>query len=128
IVEQQSQKVQSSAEQLLARAKSLNFDFTKGNLNVRLSEPERVGTIHYPALQDENQSLPRADKIEITLAPDFITNHSDGGDFKLEVRGLIKFSSGWRTYAGIQWESFPTNAGTEAMLREVALASKAGGN
>ena len=126
IVEQQSQKVQLSAEQLVAKAKSLDFDFTKGNLNVRLSDPERVGTIHYPALQDENQNLPRAEKIEITLAPDFITNHSDGGDFKLVVRGLIKLPNGWRTYSGIQWESFPTNAGTAAMAREVSLASKVG--
>ncbi len=128
IVEQQSQKVESSAEQLLARAKSLNFDFSKGNLNLRVSEPDRIGAIRYPALQDENQSLPRADKLEITLTPDFITNHSDGGDFKLEVHGLIKFSNGWRTYGGIQWESFPTNAGGEAIAREVALASKATDN
>lgn len=125
IVEQQSQKVQTSAQELVSRAKSLDFDFSKGNLNVRVIGPERVGTVHYPALEDENQSLPRANEIEITLAPDFIASHADGGDFKLAVHGLIKFSTGWRSYGGVQWELFPTNAGSEEMIRETALTSKA---
>ena len=126
MAEQQYEKIQSSARELIARAHLLDLHFTNGNLNLRLIPPDRLSTIHYPRLQADGQDLPWAQKIEITLAPDSQANHSPQDDFKLVVRGLIKFPTGWRSYGGIQWESIPANSGGEKMAQETALLNKAG--
>lgn len=125
LAQQQHQKVQSSARVFLAKAKSLNLDFSKGNLKLRVIEPEQIGTTHYPALEDDSQSLPWAEKIEISFSPDSVTNQSGQGDFKLMVRGLIKFPSGWRSYGGIQWEAFPSGVADQQTARDTALLNKA---
>jgi thiol-disulfide isomerase/thioredoxin len=123
MVEQQSQKVQSSARQLLAKAKSLNLDFSKGDLNLHVVGLNTVGTTHYPALQDENQTLRWAEKIEITLRPDTVTNQTSE-NFRLAVRGLIKFPSGWHSYSGIQWEEFPSGVVSQQTTQETALLNR----
>ena len=104
MAEQQNQKVQSSARELIARAHLLDLNFTNGSLNLRVIPPDRLSTIHYPRIQADGQDLPWAQKIEITLAPDSQTNHSPKDEFRLAVRGLIKFPGGWRSYGGVQWE------------------------
>ena len=126
MTDQQFQKVQSSARELIARAHLLELDFTNGNLNLRLIPPDRLSTIHYPRLQADGQDLSWAQKIEITLTPGSQANHSPQGEFKLVVRGLIKFPAGWRSYGGIQWESIPAGSGGEKMAQETALLNKAG--
>lgn len=126
MAEQQYEKVQSSARELIARAHLLELNFTNGNLNLRLIPPDRLSTIHYPRLQADGQDLPWAQKIEITLSPDSQTNHSAQDELKLVVRGLIKFPAGWRSYGGIQWESIPATSGGEKMAQETALLNKAG--
>ena len=125
MVDQQHEKVQSSARELIARAHLLDLHFTNGNLNLRLLPPDRLSTVHYPRLQADGQDLPWTQKIEITLAPDSQTNHSSQDEFKLVVRGLIKFPAGWRSYGGIQWETIPTTAGGQKMAQETALLNKA---
>jgi thiol-disulfide isomerase/thioredoxin len=124
MVDSQHQKLETTARELLAKAHSLDFSFTNGNLNPQVIPPSQIGTTHYPNLQKTGDNLPWAQKIEMTLALDSATNGAKA-EFKLAVRGLIKFPGGWRSYGGIQWESFPTNAGSEKLTREVALANKA---
>jgi thiol-disulfide isomerase/thioredoxin len=71
--------------------------------------------------------LPWAEKVEITLTPEADTNNSLNGDFKLVVRGLIKFAGGWRCYDGVQWISFPANVADAQAVRELAILGKAAG-
>lgn len=124
MAEQQYEKIQSSARELIARAHLLELNFTNGNLNLRLIPLDRLSTIHYPRLQADGQDLPWAQKIEIALAPDSQATHSSRDEFKLVVRGLIKFPAGWRSYGGIQWESIPVTAGDGKMAQETALLNK----
>lgn len=125
MAEQQNQKVLSSARELIAKAHLLDLSFTNGNLNPRVIPPDELSTTHYPGLQADGDNLPWAEKIEITLAPESQTNHSAEGEFKLVVRGLIKFPSGWRSYGGIHWESLPAGAAGTKIAQETALANKA---
>lgn len=124
MTEQQFQKVQFSARELIAKADQLDLHFTNRILNLHLIPPDRLSTIHYPSLQAEGQDLPWAQKIEITLALDSQTNHSPQDEFKLVVRGLMKFPSGWRSYGGVQWEAFPPGVADHKTSTETALLNK----
>jgi thiol-disulfide isomerase/thioredoxin len=116
----QRQQLEQGAKQLLAKADSLQVDFSKGGLHTQTIPPKYLGSTHYPGIKE----LPWAEKLEITLRPDSDTNTSAGGDFKLDVRGLIKFPGGWRSYEGVQWVSFPSNIVDAKTLREMAILDK----
>jgi hypothetical protein len=74
----------------------------------------------------ENQTLLTAQKLEIILTPDSVTNNSAKDDFKLAMHSLLKFPGGWRLQEGIglrrqegiQWVSFPSNLADAKTVRE----------
>jgi thiol-disulfide isomerase/thioredoxin len=116
----QRQQLEQGAKQFLAKADSLHVDFSKSGLRTQTVPPKYLGSTRYPGIQE----LPWAEKLEITLHPDANTNPPASGDFKLDVRGLIKFPGGWRSYEGIQWVSFPSNIVDAKTLREMAILDK----
>jgi thiol-disulfide isomerase/thioredoxin len=121
----QRRTVEESARQVLVKADMLHLDFSKGPLQGEVVPQKVLGSTHYPTLQAKEESLPWTAKLEIVLRtalkkPDDATN-----DFKLVVNGLIKFPSGWRSYDGVQWLSFPENVADEKTRREIAIAQKA---
>jgi thiol-disulfide isomerase/thioredoxin len=118
------EKIELGAKALLERANALHLDFSKGDLHPSVSLPKRFGYTHYGSIQAEGESLPHTEKIEITLHPDSFTNSAGKGDFKIAIRGLQKFPSGWRSMEGAQWEEFPKNFADEKSLRELALLNK----
>jgi thiol-disulfide isomerase/thioredoxin len=127
MVEHQRGVVAVSAKTFASKMGALHLDFSKDNLNLSIV-PNRMSESHYPNLQDEGQSLPWTDKIEISFASGAATNGGTNGEFKLVVRGLLKFPDGWRSYGGIQWETFPTGVVDESATRELALSSKVAEN
>jgi thiol-disulfide isomerase/thioredoxin len=119
------QRIEQGAKQLLARADSLHVDFSKGNLRAQVIPPRHLGTTHYAGVMAEKETLPYVQKLEIILQPDSGTNNPANGDFKLGVRGLMKFPGGWRSIQGVQWVSFPSNIADAKTVRELALLDKA---
>jgi thiol-disulfide isomerase/thioredoxin len=118
------QKIQASATTVLAKAEALNLNFSEGEWRTRIIAGS-FGTTGFPDLQGRGGILPWTSKMEMILTPATNSSASTNGEFKLAVRGLIKFPGGWRSYDGIQWESFPTNVANEKMLREIAIVGKA---
>jgi len=118
------QQMEASAKALLARAKTLHLDFSKGDLHARVVPPKYLGTTHYPSLQAEGETLPWAQQVEVILTPGSTANNPAKGDFKITVRSLIKFPGGWRCLEGVQWTAFPAGVADERTLREMALLSK----
>ena len=116
----QSQKIEQGAKQLLAPADSLHVDFSKGSLRAQVLPPKQLASTDYPGFME----LPSVEKVEIILTPDAGTNHQANGDFKLVVRGLIKFPGGWRSYEGVRWVSFPSNVADAKTIRELAILDK----
>src|ERR1017187_9985856 len=82
--------MEQGAKQLLAKADSLHVDFSKARLHAQAMPPGNLETKRYAGVKE----LPWAEKVEINLAPDVGTNNMAKGDFKLVVRGLIKFPGG----------------------------------
>ena len=119
----QHQKIESSARVVLQKMAALHLDFTNGNWQVRVLLPKHFGNTRYPSLQSENETLLWAEKVEVVLSSD-AADSSTNGDFKLVVRGLLKFPGGWRSTDGIQWEAFPRNVGDEKTRRELAILDK----
>ena len=119
IVENDRQKLEQSAKQLLDRADSLHVNFSNSNLHAQVVPPKRLGTSQYPG----SKELPWAEKIEIDLSLD--GNNPTNGYFKLIVRGLTKYSGSWRSYDGVQWVSFPSDIADAKTVRELAILDKA---
>ena len=121
-------KVQVSAQTVLARAASLHLDFSKGDWQPRVIMPKRFGSTHFGNLQAENEYLPWVEKVEIVLDPVPPADAATNGEFKLALRGLVKYPAGWRSHDGIQWESFPANVADEKTRRELAILDRLGAN
>jgi len=119
------QKLESSAQALLARADALHLDFPNLKLKSHVIPPRYLGTTRFTNLQAENEAVPFADKIEVALVPDSGTNDASTGEFRIAVRSLMKFPGGWRSYEGAQWTAFPTNVADERTRRELAILSRA---
>ena len=47
------------------------------------------------------------------------------GDYKIEVRGLMKFPAGWRSQSGVRWVSFPSTVADAGTRRNLAIMEKA---
>jgi thiol-disulfide isomerase/thioredoxin len=116
----QRQQIEEGAKQFLARADSLHVDFSKGNLRSQIDPPKNLGNTRYPGMKE----LPWADKLELILTLDSAATNPASGDFKLAVRGLMKFPGGWRSYEGVRWVSFPSNIVDAKTVREMALLDK----
>jgi thiol-disulfide isomerase/thioredoxin len=127
-VRYQRNAVKSSAEALLARADQLHLDFSKGDLQFRVVKPGLRGTSHHGDFQAEGENLSWVQKLEIILTPASASTNTDGGDFKVVVQGLEKYPAGWRTFNGIQWESFPAHVADDNTARELALLNKVAAN
>jgi thiol-disulfide isomerase/thioredoxin len=123
--ESQCQEAEAAAKAFLAKADALHLDFSKGDLHSRVVNPRFLGRSHYPTLQADGETLPFAQKVEIILNPDSGANNQARGEYKIVLRRLDKFPSGWRCSGGIQWESFPANVADEKTVREMALLEKA---
>jgi thiol-disulfide isomerase/thioredoxin len=123
-VRYQRQQLESGAKVFLARADALHLDFSKGDLHPRVIPPKYLGMTHYPSLQAEGETLPYAQQVEIVLPPDSASNRAAGGDFKIAVRGLLKFPGGWRCQQGVHWTAFPAGVADEKTIRELALLDK----
>ena len=118
------QKVEASAKALLARADSLHLNFSNVTFQLRVVPPTYLGTTRFNQLQAENESIPWAEKVEVVLVPDSGSHDAAQGDFRITVRGLMKFPGGWRSYDGVQWAGFPSNVADEKTIRELALLNK----
>ncbi len=116
-------RIQSSAKAVLEKAAALHLDFAKGEWHPRVIVPKHFASTRYPGLQAEGETVLYAEKVEI-IVDSGTAGRTTNGEFKLAVRGLIKFPGGWRSYEGNHWESFPSNVGDEKTRRELAIWSK----
>src|SRR5262249_48608095 len=110
--EGQRRSMERSALALLTKANELHVDFSRGKLQASIAANERnkgLGSTHYPTLQAKDESLPWAEKVEVILNVDLGPTNAASGEYKVAVRGLMKFPAGWRSSQDIQWVSFPTN-------------------
>ena len=121
----QRQEAEGAAKAFLAKADSLHLIFCKGDLHERVVALRFLGSTHYPTLQAEGEYLRHAQQLEIILNPDAGTNHQAGSEYKIVLRRLNKFPTGWRCAGGIQWESFPANVADEKTVREMVILAKA---
>ncbi len=119
-------KVEGSGRNFLAKADALQVDLSKGNLNPRVIPPKSFGTVHYPTLQAEGESLTNIQKIEISLSPDSITNDTGKAEFVVVLRNVRRFPGGWRASGGIEWEKFPDGVAGEGIKQELSLLDKVG--
>jgi thiol-disulfide isomerase/thioredoxin len=129
-VASQRREAEGSAKAFLARADSLHLDFSQVELHARVVDPPRIGrlgfgSVHYPTLQSEGETMPSVQQLEIILNSEAATTAPPKGDFKLVLRRLNKFPNGWRAAGGIQWVSFPPGVADEKTAREMAIMQKA---
>ncbi len=119
------QRLESRAKAVLSLADSLHLAFGK-DLTFRIATPKFVGKIYFVGTGpgDEQFAQPYVQNLEIVLLPNAGAEPSISGDFKLAVRGLEKFPSGWHISDGVQWESFPSNVADAGTLREIAILDK----
>jgi thiol-disulfide isomerase/thioredoxin len=117
----QREKVESSAKELLARAAALHVDFSKSDLKARIVAPNTMGSMRYPNLQGEQESIPWTKEVQVFLTENSGTN---SGEFQIAVRSMVKYPGGWRSSEGVQWEAFPAGIADEKTTRELALLSK----
>jgi thiol-disulfide isomerase/thioredoxin len=124
--EPQRKQIESSARQALAKADQLHLDFSKGDLSAEAVPPPMLGSVRYPSLLAQGESVPFASKVEFIVRTESVTN----SDLKLSVRDLMKFPGGWKCSGNanggeVQWVSFPANVADEKSRLELALADKA---
>ncbi len=117
-------KVEGSGRNFLSKANALHLDFSKGNLNPQVIPPKSFGTVHYPTLQAEGESLTNIQKIEISLSSDLITNDTGKAEFVVVLRNVRRFPGGWRSSGGIEWEKFPDGMAGEGIKQELTLLDK----
>jgi hypothetical protein len=99
----QREKVESSAKAFLEKAAALHLDFSKSDLKARIVAPKATGTMRYPNLQGEQESMPWMKQVEVFLTDNSTTN---SGEFQIAVRSMVKYPGGWRSSQGVQWEAF----------------------
>lgn len=122
------QRLETSAKGVLARADSLNLDFAKDAWGFRVIMPKSLQKMHL-SNPSENQgdralTIPYLDKLQIVLVRGGEAGTSTNNAFRLAVRGLQKFPTGWRISEGIQWTAFPNDVADPKMLSELAIQEK----
>ena len=78
--------IELGAKALLDRADALHLDFSKGELHPDVLGRKRFGYMHYSGFNAKAQLC--AEKIEIILHPDFVTNNAVNGNFKIAILGM----------------------------------------
>ncbi len=128
-LDRQRAEVETTAKQLLAKAADLKVDFSRLRLTVVVTPPNGLGSTRYPSIQAENESLPYADKLLLTLTAVARTNSPEvvrcEGDYVISLGGLMKFATNWKCSKGGQWNSFPNTVADEKTQREFAIMTKA---
>lgn len=117
-------RLKSDAESILARADALHLDFSKGNWQSQVVTPKHVGGIYLGNPSEGGATEPYVQTLEIVLQPAGTSDSSTNGDFKLAIRGLEKFPTGWRIFNGLQWKSFPANIMDAKTAHELAMLDK----
>jgi thiol-disulfide isomerase/thioredoxin len=117
-------QIGAAAKAFLARADALHLDFSTNNWAVRVLPPQNVSSNHYKALQIEGESVLAAKKIEVVIEPADAAQAPTNGEFKLALKGLIKFPAGWRVREGMGWVSFPSGVAGANTIKEMALLDK----
>lgn len=128
-LDRQRAEVESSAKQLLAQAAELQVDFSRLRLTAVATPLKGLGSTRYPSLQAENESLPYADKLLLTITAVATTNSPEvvrcEGEYVISLGGLMKFATHWKCSKGGQWNSFPSTVADEKTQRELAILAKA---
>ena len=123
--------IKSSAQAVLTEAESLHLNFSTSNLYARVIRPESIVTTYFSAggnPRDKSSGSPSVQRLEIVLTPDANAKPSPTGDFKIAVRGLVKFPSGWKSIYGIQWAEFPSTVADEKTRHALAILQMADGS
>ena len=122
------QRLESSAKGVLSRADSLNLDFSKSAWNFRVDLPKSLQKMYLTnpseGRSDEAHTIPYLDKLQIVLVRSGEAVASTNDAFRLLVRGLQKFPTGWRISEGIQWTAFPRDIADAKILTELAIQEK----
>ena len=120
-----SQAVQTAAEELLERADSLHLNFADSNLVASVIPPEAMARIFFDSNPGpNNQGAPFVRKLEVILSPNANAAPSTNGDFKIAVKELIRFPSGWKINGGAEWADFPSSVVGEKVRHEMAILQK----
>jgi thiol-disulfide isomerase/thioredoxin len=125
------QRVESSAKGALTRADSLKLDFSKAAWSFRVDLPKFLQKMYltHPSegRSEEALTIPYLDKLQIVLVRDGEAQPPANDAFRLMVRGLQKFPTGWRISEGIQWTAFPKDIADAKTLMELAIQEKVAG-
>ena len=119
------QQLKLAAQALLAQAEALHLDFSAENPSCQVVAPKNIGKVLLSGMSDQADTLPYVNELQICLTRD--ANHQDAGLFKVTLRGLERFPTGWRMDGGrscIQWTAFPTNVADAGTLRKLAMEEK----
>jgi hypothetical protein len=94
---------------MLAQAAALKVDVSRLRLTVTITPPKWLGSSRYPTLQAENESLPFADKLLLTITATALTNAPE----VVRCQGeYVASLSGFNLWAGDDggWQSGPAKA------------------
>lgn len=116
-------RLKESANSFLNRADSLHLDFSKGSLQFEVVPPPHVGSIFWTRPTPDGAGQPYVQNLDLFLKPGGWPN-PPSGDFKITIRALSKFPTGWRINEGVQWKAFPTNVADPKTVRELAILDK----
>jgi thiol-disulfide isomerase/thioredoxin len=117
-----------SAKDALSRADSLHLDFSRGDWRFKVVMPRSTGSRYLSSVAEGGTTFPYIEKLEIIVLPPGSEMASTNGDFKLVLRGLDKFPSGWRVDETLQWVSFPAKVADAKTMKELALLDKVESN
>lgn len=134
-LDQSRQKVEASAQNVLAKAAALGLEPSRVKFRLKGIPPKNLGSTHYPNLQGEGESFAWVAEIEIILLgepiqqlAEQITNATPfRGEFKLALGGSsggMKFPSGWRFSDGIRWKKFPAGVADNKTESDLAAMNK----
>jgi thiol-disulfide isomerase/thioredoxin len=120
-------RLRNDAEAVLTRAAALHLEFSGGDLKSQIVKPKRVSQIYLGNPTSTKLVLPYLEKLDIFLFRGDQSDQSTNNAFKITVRGLEKFPTGWRISGGqssIQWTGFPTNVADAQTVRDLAMSEK----
>lgn len=120
------QRLKADAKAVLRRAEALHLTFSGDNLRCQVVTPSRLEKNYLFNRPPEGLTLPYLEKLDILLVRGGESDPPASHGFKLTVRGLEKFPTGWRINGdhGIQWTGFPTNLADAKTLRDMGIAAK----
>ena len=125
------QRLKADAKAVLSRADTLHLNFSGTNLRYQVVTPSHLEKVYLFNRPPEGLTLPYLEKLDILLVRGGESNQPASDGFKLTVRGLEKFPTGWRLNSGIngiQWTGFPTNVVDAKTLREMVISEKIAAN